>query len=95
MLQQNTPDDYVIATGVTHTVGECCRVAFEHLELDYEDHVSTDPRWIRPAEVDLLIGDATKAKEQLGWVPEVSFEELIRGMVDADIADLKKHSSRS
>jgi len=89
MLQQDTPDDYVIATGETHTVGECCRVAFEHIGLNFEDYVRTDPKWIRPAEVDLLIGDASKAKEKLGWEPEITFEGLIRGMVDADIADLK------
>jgi GDPmannose 4,6-dehydratase len=65
-------------------------VAFERVGLNFEDHVTTDPRWIRPAEVDLLIGDATKAKEQLGWVPEVSFEQLIQGMVDADLADLSR-----
>lgn len=88
MLQQDTPDDYVIATGETHTVGECCRVAFAHVGLNMEDYVRTDPKWMRPAEVDLLIGDATKAKEQLGWVPEVTFEGLIQGMVDADLADL-------
>ena len=89
MLQQDTPDDYVIATGETHTVGECCRGAFEHVGLDMEPHVKTDPRWIRPAEVDLLIGDASKAKRKLGWVPEVTFEQLIQGMVDADLADLQ------
>lgn len=88
MLQQDEPDDFVIATGETHTVGECCRVAFEHVGLDMDDFVRTDPRWMRPAEVDLLIGDATKAKEKLGWVPEVTFEGLIQGMVDADLADL-------
>jgi len=88
MLQQETPDDYVIATGSTHTVGDCCRVAFEHVDLDFEQYVRTDPRWMRPAEVDLLIGDASKAKEQLGWEPEVTFEELIQGMVDADLATL-------
>ncbi|MDF1798866.1 MAG: GDP-mannose 4,6-dehydratase [Planctomycetota bacterium] len=88
MLQQDEPDDYVIATGRTHTVGDCCRVAFERVGLNFEDYVRTDPKWIRPAEVDLLIGDATKAKEKLGWVPEVTFEQLIEGMVDADLADL-------
>lgn len=88
MLQQDEPDDFVIATGATHTVGECCRVAFEHLGLDFKTYTRTDPKWMRPAEVDLLIGDATKAKEKLGWVPEVTFEGLIQGMVDADLADL-------
>ena len=88
MLQQDEPDDFVIATGETHTVGECCRVAFEHVGLDFKKYTRTDPKWMRPAEVDLLIGDATKAKDKLGWVPEVTFEGLIQGMVDADLADL-------
>ncbi|MDG1498447.1 MAG: GDP-mannose 4,6-dehydratase [Planctomycetota bacterium] len=85
MLQQDEPDDYVIATGQTHTVGDCCRVAFEHLGLDYEQYVRTDPKWVRPAEVDLLIGDASKAKRMLGWEPEITFEQLIQGMVDSDM----------
>ena len=88
MLQQDEPDDYVIATGKTHTVGDCCRVAFEHLGLDFEKYVRTDPKWVRPAEVDLLIGDASKAKRKLGWEPEVSFEQLIQGMVDSDMKQL-------
>jgi GDPmannose 4,6-dehydratase len=90
MLQQDEPDDYVIATGKMHTVGDCCRVAFEHLDLNFEDYVRTDAKWVRPAEVDLLIGDASKAKEKLGWEPETSFEELIRDMVDCDLAALSK-----
>jgi GDPmannose 4,6-dehydratase len=73
MLQQDSPDDYVIATGETHTVAECCQVAFEELGLDYREHVKTDPMFTSPAEVDLLIGDATKAKEQLGWHTTYSF----------------------
>jgi GDPmannose 4,6-dehydratase len=85
MLQQDEPDDYVIATGQTHTVGDCCRVAFEHLGLDHEQYVRTDPKWVRPAEVDLLIGDASKAKRMLGWEPEITFEQLIQGMVDSDM----------
>jgi GDPmannose 4,6-dehydratase len=86
MLQQDEPDDYVIATGETHTVRECCEVAFSHLGLDWERHVRVDESLIRPAEVDLLIGDASKAKTKLGWEPEVRFEELIRRMTDADHA---------
>jgi GDPmannose 4,6-dehydratase len=95
MLQEDEPDDFVIATGRTHTVGDCCRVAFERVGLDFEKYVSTDPRWVRPAEVDLLIGDASKAKEKLGWEPEVSFEALIEGMVDADLADLADLGGRA
>jgi GDPmannose 4,6-dehydratase len=90
MLQQDEPDDFVIATGKMHTVGDCCRVAFEHLEMNFEDYVRTDAKWVRPAEVDLLIGDASKAKRVLGWEPEITFEELIRDMVDCDMADLAK-----
>lgn len=90
MLQQDEPDDFVIATGKMHTVGDCCRVAFEHLEMNFEDYVRTDAKWVRPAEVDLLIGDASKAKRVLGWEPEITFEELIRDMVDCDMADLEK-----
>ena len=88
MLQQEKPDDYVIATGRTHTVRDLVKVAFEHAELDWEKHVETDPALIRPAEVDLLIGDISKARKQLGWEPKVSFEELIRMMVDADLENL-------
>ncbi|MFT5081625.1 MAG: GDPmannose 4,6-dehydratase, partial [Planctomycetota bacterium] len=88
MLQQDEPDDYVIATGKAHTVGDCCRVAFEHLDLDFEKYVRTDPKWVRPAEVDLLIGDASKAKRKLGWEPEITFEKLIQGMVDSDLQQL-------
>ena len=84
MLQQDEPDDYVIATGETHTVGECCAIAFDRVGLSWKDHVVMDERFLRPAEVDLLIGDASKARERLGWQPEVGFEELIQRMVDAD-----------
>lgn len=86
MLQQPEPDDYVIATGETHSVREFCEVAFAHVGLDYQDHVVTDPRFLRPAEVDLLVGDATKAKTVLKWTPTVRFEELVPMMVDADLA---------
>ncbi|HUP55089.1 MAG TPA: GDP-mannose 4,6-dehydratase [Methylomirabilota bacterium] len=86
MLQQAQPADYVIATGVTHTVRDLCRIAFEHVGLDYQAHVVTDPALHRPAEVDHLRGDATCARERLGWEPTVDFDALIRMMVDADLA---------
>ncbi|HVM08613.1 MAG TPA: GDP-mannose 4,6-dehydratase [Acidimicrobiales bacterium] len=85
MLQQDTPDDYVVATGETHQVREFCQLAFARAGLDYTDHVTQDERFMRPAEVDLLIGDPTKAKNQLGWEPKVSFPELVNMMVDADL----------
>ena len=84
MLQQDESDDYVVATGETHSVREFLEVAFEHVGLNYQDYVEIDPRYFRPAEVDLLIGDPTKAKEKLGWEPKVKFEELTKLMVDAD-----------
>ena len=89
MLQQETADDYVIATGVTHSVRNLVEVAFAHVGLNWQDHVVTDPRFIRPAEVDLLIGDASKARTGLGWEATVSFEELVRMMVDADLERLR------
>ena len=85
MVQQDEPDDYVIATGETHEIREFCRLAFEHVGLDWQEHVRTDERFFRPAEVDLLIGDATKARERLGWKPEVTFEGLVAMMVDSDV----------
>ncbi|MEE9405543.1 MAG: GDP-mannose 4,6-dehydratase [Algisphaera sp.] len=85
MLQQETPDDYVVATGETHTVRQFCERAFGRVDLDYNDYVEIDPRYYRPAEVDLLWGDPTKAKEQLGWVPKVGFEGLVDMMTDADM----------
>jgi GDPmannose 4,6-dehydratase len=85
MLQQDAPDDYVVSTGRTHSVREFCEVAFGHVGLDYEDHVVIDEAFFRPAEVDLLVGDAAKAHSQLGWEPEVSFEDLVVMMVDADM----------
>jgi GDPmannose 4,6-dehydratase len=85
MLQQEKPDDYVISTGELHTVRELLQVAFSHVGLNYEDHVVLDPKFIRPAEVDLLLGDCTKAKEKLGWKQEVSFTDMIRMMVEADL----------
>ncbi|HEY5500795.1 MAG TPA: GDP-mannose 4,6-dehydratase [Candidatus Humimicrobiaceae bacterium] len=84
MLQQENPDNYVIATGETHTVEELVRTAFDYLNLDWKKHVKIDPRFIRPAEVELLIGDSGKAKKELGWSPKYSFEGLIKMMVDAD-----------
>jgi GDPmannose 4,6-dehydratase len=90
MLQQDEPDDFVIATGETHTVRELVEAAFSQLDLDWRRYVEMDPRYLRPAEVDLLIGDATKAKQKLGWSPKVTFHELVRLMVEADLEDLKK-----
>lgn len=90
MLQQDSPEDYVIATGETHTVKALVEVAFEHVGLNWENHVVIDPHFIRPAEVDLLIGDYSRAKEKLSWEPKVSFPELVRMMVDADLERLKK-----
>lgn len=89
MLQQDQPDDYVLATGETHTVKECVEIAFDETGVDWEKHVKIDERFVRPAEVDLLIGDYAKAKKQLGWEPKTSFEELIRLMVRADLDLLK------
>jgi GDPmannose 4,6-dehydratase len=90
MLQQPEPDDYVVATGQTHSVRELCQVAFGYLGLHYEDYVVIDEKFYRPAEVDLLIGDASKAHARLGWEPSLTFEELIALMVDADLAALHK-----
>ncbi|MFZ1813377.1 MAG: GDP-mannose 4,6-dehydratase [Rhizobiaceae bacterium] len=86
MLQQEKPDDYVIATGRTASVRDFCQLAFSHAGLDMDDHVVTDERLLRPAEVDVLIGDPSKAKRILGWQPEISLEGLVAEMVDADIA---------
>ncbi|MGI8430187.1 MAG: GDP-mannose 4,6-dehydratase [Solirubrobacteraceae bacterium] len=93
MLQQDTPEDFVIATGQAHSVRDCVEVAFDHAGLRPEDHLVSDPSLLRPAEVEHLIGDASKAKRILGWEPEVSFEELIRMMVEADIALLRRGQS--
>jgi GDPmannose 4,6-dehydratase len=89
MLQQDRPDDYVIATGESHTVQEFCEVAFAHAGLDWRRHVLVDPGYYRPSEVDELCGDATKAGTELGWKSQIGFEELVRLMVDADIALLE------
>jgi GDPmannose 4,6-dehydratase len=85
MLQQDEPSDYVIATGKAHSVRDCVQVAFEHVGLEPDDHVVVDPAFLRPAEVDHLIGNATKAERELGWKPRTVFEDMIRLMVDADL----------
>lgn len=86
MLQQEQPDDFVIATGKTFAVREFCEIAFGHVGLNYEDYVKIDPRFFRPAEVELLIGDPAKAAEKLGWSPEFQFEDLVKQMVDHDVS---------
>jgi GDPmannose 4,6-dehydratase len=85
MLQQDEPDDYVISTGRTHSVERLCEIAFESVGLNWRDHVVIDERFLRPAEVDLLVGDSEKARVELGWCPEVTFEQMIVDMVQADI----------
>ena len=90
MLQQESPEDFVIATGVGHSVRECVAIAFDHAGLAVDDHVVLDPALVRPAEVDHLIGDSTKAREQLGWQPRTDFEGLIRLMVDSDLKLLQR-----
>jgi GDPmannose 4,6-dehydratase len=89
MLQQTQPDDYVIASGQTHLVRELCELAFDYVGLNYRDYVVQDERFMRPAEVDLLIGDPSKARAKLGWQPETSFENLVRMMVEADLKLLR------
>ncbi len=90
MLQQDEPDDYVIASGETHSVRELCEIAFDYVGLDWRDYVVQDERFMRPAEVDLLVGDASKARRVLGWEPEVSFEELVHMMIDHDLKALSE-----
>lgn len=90
MLQQETPDDYVISTGETHTVQELVEIAFGHVGLSWRDYVVIDPKFVRPAEVDLLLGDHTKAKEKLGWKLEVGFEQLVTMMVESDLKRIEK-----
>jgi len=92
MLQQNVPDDFVVGTGDTRSVRELCEVAFNHVGLDYREYVKQDPKFFRPAEVDLLVADASKARAKLGWSPKISFHELVRMMVDAD---LERHRTSS
>jgi GDPmannose 4,6-dehydratase len=90
MLQQAEPEDYVVAMGETHSVREFCDAAFSHVGLNYEEYVFEDPQFYRPAEVDLLIGDASKAKAQLGWKPTYTFESLVKEMVDSDLEALSR-----
>ena len=90
MLQQSQPEDYVVGTGRQHSVRDCCAVAFEHVGLDWHTYVRHDARYDRPAEVDTLLADPTKARQRLGWSPTVSFEQLIRMMVDADLERLRR-----
>ncbi len=94
MLQQDTPDDFVVATGETHSVQELVEIAFSHVGRDWQDHVVTDPALVRPAEVDLLLGDPGKARRVLGWEPKTSFEGLVHMMVDADIALVREEIAR-
>jgi len=89
MLQQDEPKDYVIATGEAHSVQEFLEEAFSHAGLDWQDHVQIDPKYYRPAEVEFLLGDPSRAKRELGWAPKTGFKDLVRIMVDADIADLE------
>ena len=93
MLQQDEPDDYVIATGTSRTIREFCEVAFAHAGLDWRQYVVVDERFLRPAEVHTLLGDATKAREKLGWEPEVGFEEMVRQMVDWDLEQVAHQSA--
>lgn len=90
MLQEDEPDDYVVATGETHSVREFCELAFARVGRDYRDHVVVHPDFLRPAEVDVLVGDPTKARQKLGWKPRVGFKELIHMMVDSDLARLRE-----
>jgi len=92
ILQQDKPDDYVIATGETHSVREFAERVFQKLELDYQDYVEIDPRYFRPTEVDVLLGDSSKAREELGWEPKVGFDQLIDMMIEADLELAKKES---
>jgi GDPmannose 4,6-dehydratase len=85
MLQQEKPNDYVISTGITHSVRDLVKIAFDYVNLNWKDYVIVDPKFVRPAEVELLLGNSTKALKKLGWAPETSFEELIKMMVDADL----------
>jgi len=92
MLQQEEPDDYVVATGETHSVRELLEEAFSYVGLDWHKHVEIDPRYYRPTEVDLLIGDPTKAQRKLGWEAKTKFKDLVRVMIDADIETAKKEA---
>jgi len=95
MMQQDQPQDYVISSGESHSVREFCEIAFDHVGLNYEEHVVTDPKFYRPAEVNVLLGDSAKAAKELGWQRETTFEELVKLMVDADLELLKAESVRT
>jgi GDPmannose 4,6-dehydratase len=92
MLQQPEPDDYVVATGEAHTVRQLCELAFAEVDLDYREYVKIDERFYRPAEVDVLLGDSTKAREALGWRPKYTFEEMVKEMVEADLKSLSSNA---
>ena len=94
IVQADSSDDYVLATNETHSVKEFVKLAFSHVDLDWKKYVKHDPRYERPAEVDLLIGDSTKAKKVLGWEPKVHFQDLVRIMVDADMELLSREAPR-
>jgi GDPmannose 4,6-dehydratase len=91
MMQQDEPDDYVIATGETHSVKELVNEAFSYAGLDWQNYLATDPNYCRPTEVDVLLGDATKAKTKLGWEAKTKFTQLVRLMIDADMRAVKPH----
>ena len=93
MLQQPTADDYVIATGISHSVRELVEIAFARVGLDWQKHVKIDPKFLRPAEVDHLIGNPAKAKKVLGWEPKVDFKQLVEMMVDADMERLSRRQA--
>ena len=95
MLQRDEPADYVISSGKTHTVRRLCEVAFQHVGLDWEAHVEVDPAFYRPAEVHELLGDFSKARRELDWAPEVSFEQLVQMMVDADVNRVERELGRA
>ncbi len=90
MTQQPEPDNYVISSGENHSVRELVELAFTHCDLDYKKYVKTDPRLVRPAEVDVLLGDSSHARKKLGWEPKVTFRELVKMMVESDLAQLKR-----
>jgi GDPmannose 4,6-dehydratase len=92
MLQPPAPEDYVIGTGIAHSVRQLVEIAFSHVGLDWQKHVVIDPRFLRPAEVDVLLADPSKARTRLGWSPTVSFDDLVRSMVDADLARLARRA---
>jgi GDPmannose 4,6-dehydratase len=94
MLQQPEPEDFVIATGETHSVREFLEETFGYLDLDWKDYVEIDPRYFRPAEVDLLIGDSSRARQKLGWEPKISFRQLVRMMVDSDLEQARKTTGK-